>query len=176
MISKIELPGVKTWRAKLHSDLRGEFMKVFDIDVLSAIGFEPQFKEVLTSSTYKGGLRGMHLQTGDYANYRLVFVAQGAAQDVLLDLRKGSPTYGKYSSQEVSSKNGVCILIPPGVAHGFQALDMCVMQYMTTTFYSEMHDTGVNPLTFGYDWPLSISFISERDLRLPTLAEWNPHE
>jgi dTDP-4-dehydrorhamnose 3,5-epimerase len=168
-----EFQGVKVWQAKLHSDSRGDFIKAYDVKARRIIGFEPEFKEVFSSLTLKGGIRGMHLQTGDHANFRLIYVTLGAAQDVLIDLRQESSTYGKYIAREISAKNGMCIFIPPGVAHGFQALDTCVMQYVTTTDYSQVHDTGVNPLTFGYNWPLRVSSLSERDLQLPSLAEWS---
>jgi dTDP-4-dehydrorhamnose 3,5-epimerase len=171
-----EIVGVKTWTARVHTDERGSFFKAICEDTFTTIGFEPIIKEVFTSTTIKGGVRGMHLQTEEFANYRLIFASHGIAHDVLLDLRKESPTYGNHSSIELSAKSGTCIFVPPGVAHGFQALEPSVIQYLTTTHYSEAHDTGVNPLSFGYDWPIEITSVSRRDLNLPKFEEWDSRE
>jgi dTDP-4-dehydrorhamnose 3,5-epimerase len=134
----------------------------------------PEFalEETFVSNSIKGALRGMHLQVEEASNWRIIQVLNGEVFDVLLDLRPEEPTFLTSQINVLSSKNPQTLLVPPGVAHGFQSLDHAEMLYMTSHRYVAALDKGINPLTIGVEWPIEISAISERDLALPDLMDY----
>jgi dTDP-4-dehydrorhamnose 3,5-epimerase len=152
-------------------DSRGNFTKIIKFEELAAIK-EFQLEEAFITSSNIGVIRGMHVQVGSAANWRLIQVLRGEAFDVLLDLRKNESTFGKIITNILSSENPQTLLVPPGVAHGFQALSPTDILYLTSHRYEQHLDTGVNPLSLEITWPLEVSSISDRDLALPSLLEY----
>jgi dTDP-4-dehydrorhamnose 3,5-epimerase len=134
----------------------------------------PNFRleEVFISNTVKGAVRGMHLQTEEASNWRIIQVVSGAAFDVLLDLRISQPTYLKTQINILNGNSPQALLVPPGVAHGFQAIENTEMLYLTSHRYVSELDKGVNPLSIGINWPLEITAMSDRDKALPNLEDY----
>jgi dTDP-4-dehydrorhamnose 3,5-epimerase/CDP-3, 6-dideoxy-D-glycero-D-glycero-4-hexulose-5-epimerase len=103
-----------------------------------------------------------------------VFCPLGAILDVIIDLRKNSPTYGQYFAQELSAANHLAYYIPEGFAHGFKALtEGAITYYLVSSEYSQPHDTGIIYNSFGFDWQLQSPIISPRDLSFPTLNDFD---
>ena len=163
--------GVSLVAAGRSSDSRGNFTKILKYDdLLGAPDF--RLEEVFISKTVKGALRGMHLQIEEASNWRILQVVSGSAFDVLLDLRIDQPTYLNTQINILSGNIPQTLLVPPGIAHGFQALENTEMLYLTSHRYISDLDTGVNPLSIGIDWPLEVTAMSERDKELPNLEDF----
>ena len=147
-------------------DDRGLFFKFYNKDDLSSIKFNPQ--ESFYTVSAKNVIRGMHFQFGLYACSKLITITAGSVLDVILDLRRSSPTFGKYLSFELSRDGTNSILIPKGCAHGFLSLeDNSSLVYLTSHVYSPSHDTGVRFDSFGFNWGINNPIVSGRDLELP---------
>ena len=169
------IAGVRFERAMLHEDERGNLVKFLGSNALESLPFE--ICEVFSSESKAGVVRGMHLQTGQSSNWRVVAVLSGTIYDVLLDLRRsheggGNARRSDVVSKYMSSETGDFVVIPPGVAHGFQAQTDCRILYLSSANIVSLEDTGINPLTFGLNWPIGISHISIRDLNLPSLESF----
>lgn len=160
--------GVKVLEHKINSDSRGTFKKIFESSQVGTL----QLQEAFVTESIAGVVRGMHLQLTPESGLKLVTLLTGNVFDVLIDLRKDSSTYKQTQSFEINAHSPFTLLIPEGVAHGFQALTKSVMLYQTEYKHSPAFDTGVHPLSFGIDWPLEVTEISERDQRLPNLMDW----
>jgi dTDP-4-dehydrorhamnose 3,5-epimerase len=154
-------------------DERGLFVKTFHQSTLHGQGIHFPIAESYFSFSHKGVIRGMHFQTPPHAHAKIVFCPAGAILDVVLDLRKDSPTYGRHFSQELSAENHQALYIPVGCAHGFQALTEGAMTYyLVSTEWSKEHDTGVRWDSFGMQWAAG-EVMSDRDKGFPTLADFN---
>ena len=154
------------------TDNRGSFLKILRHEDLTRA---PEFdlEEVFLTTSHKGTIRGMHLQVGRAANWRFIQVLQGQAFDVLLDLRREEKTFLRTQINFLSSENPQTLVVPPGVAHGFQAVTDVHILYLTSHQYNPALDKGVNPFTIGVKWPLEITSISQRDLDLPSLKDFS---
>lgn len=163
--------GVSLKAASRLSDSRGSFTKILKFDDVASI---PGFKleEVFISKTLKGSIRGMHLQVEEASNWRIIQVLSGQAFDVLLDLREDEPTYRTTKINILNGENSEILIVPPGVAHGFQAIEDTEMLYLSSFRYVSDLDKGVNPLSFDIDWPLEITTMSDRDKALPKLEDF----
>lgn len=163
--------GVSLVAASRSTDSRGSFTKILKFEDSEAV---PDFnlEEVFLSKSVKGALRGMHIQINEAANWRLIQVLQGKAFDVLLDLREDESTYQSSNINILSADTPQLLIVPPGVAHGFQALEDTEMLYLASHRYVPQLDIGVNPLSIGIDWPLEISAMSDRDKELPDLRDF----
>ena len=161
---KTKLDGVYVIEPNIFEDERGEFIKTFHKDTFIKNGLNVDFKESYYSISKKNVLRGMHFQTPPQDYSKLVYVTSGSIIDVVLDIRKGSPTYGKYTQVELSDRNGKSIYIQAGFAHGFLSLedDTCVI-YAQTAMYSPENDSGIRADSFGFNWPVDKYIISKRD-------------
>ena len=141
------------------------------------VGWFPEFsftlEETFLTRNKQGVVRGMHLQTGIAAGWRLVSCIEGAVFDVCLDLNPLSDSFGTVATGVLSDTELTSVLIPPGVSHGFQALTDSTLLYQTTKSYSPELDTGVKYDSFGVEWPISISAISPRDMNLMPFKDWN---
>lgn len=155
-------------------DDRGSFVKTFHETTLAEHGIQFQLKESYFSLSKKDVIRGMHFQTPPHQHAKIVFCPQGAILDVIVDLRKASPTYGQYYAQELSAANHKAYYIPEGFAHGFKSLtDDAITYYLVSSEYSKEHDTGILYNTFGFDWGIEHPIISERDLSFEMLQNFN---
>jgi dTDP-4-dehydrorhamnose 3,5-epimerase len=151
---------------KSMKDKRGLFVKLFSVNPNSDF----KIAEVYFSKTKKGFVRGMHYQSGKFANNKLVYCSNGAVHDILIDLRKKSETYLNVYAVRLIADQNFALLIPKGVAHGFQALTKnATVIYLSDRKYSKKHDKGVFPLSKEFRWPIKIKGISERDKSLPKL-------
>lgn len=156
------------------ADNRGLFVKTFHDTTLKAEGINFELRESYFSISKKNVIRGMHFQTPPYHHSKLVFCPQGAILDVIVDLRKGSPTYGKYYAHELSQKNHKAYYIPEGFAHGFKALtDDAMTYYLVSSEHNKAHDTGIRYDSFGMDWGADEHIISDRDLSFSGLDKFD---
>ncbi len=158
-----------------HSDTRGEFVKTYHAERFQKAGFTFELREEFFSVSKKDVLRGMHFQAPPFAHQKFVYCTKGNILDVLIDLRKNEPTYGKTFSIELSASNRLMLWIPIGFAHGFLSLvnDSCVI-YKTDREYNPICDLGIRWDSFGFDWTNNIELpeLSQRDLTHPPLAEF----
>jgi dTDP-4-dehydrorhamnose 3,5-epimerase len=169
-----KLDGVFVIETDQFLDDRGTFVKTFHKERFEENGLSTDFKESFYSMSRKGVIRGMHIQTPPKDHSKLVFVTKGSILDVVLDLRKGSPTYGQHISTELSEKNHKMLYMPTGCAHGFLSLedDSCTV-YLQTATHSPEHDTGIRIDSFGMDWQTEQPILSKRDLGFETLEQFN---
>ncbi|RYY71318.1 MAG: dTDP-4-dehydrorhamnose 3,5-epimerase [Chitinophagaceae bacterium] len=161
------IAGVYIIKVKKLEDDRGLFARTFCKNEFAAIGFEKEFVQFNHSyNRHKGTLRGMHFQNAPYGETKLIRCVQGAVLDVAVDIREGSPTFLQHVSIELSAENMNSILIPEGVAHGFQTLqDDSSLIYHHTAFYTAGADNGLrySDPALNIQWPLTITQVSEKD-------------
>jgi dTDP-4-dehydrorhamnose 3,5-epimerase len=168
-----ETPIAGAWLLEIEPilDERGFFARSLCVDTLAAHGLEGRMLQQSVSFNQKRGtLRGMHYQTAPHEEIKLVRVTQGRIYDVILDLRRDSPSYLRWHAVELSADNHHTLYIPKGVAHGFQTLeDGSEILYQMATPYVPGHSAGVrwNDPTFAIDWPLASPVLSERDATYP---------
>ena len=146
------------------NDERGIFVKTFNKNAFNELSLNFEIRESYYSISKRNVIRGMHFQSPPHDHEKLVYVPQGAILDVVVDLRKKSPTYGKYISVELSDQNNKSIFIPKGFAHGFKSLlDNTITVYNVATEYNTTADTGIHYNSFGFDWKVDNPIISQRD-------------
>ncbi len=159
------LPDLFIIKNIISQDNRGEFRKVFTSDVFTLNNLDTNFKEFYYSVSHKNTIRGMHFQNPPHDHNKLVFVSQGVIVDVVLDIRKNSPTYGKHIHFTLSAENGIALYIPKGMAHGFLAKeDFSIVNYIQTSLYSKEYDNGIVYNSFGFDWKTKNAIVSKRDM------------
>jgi dTDP-4-dehydrorhamnose 3,5-epimerase len=169
-----ELPGLQIIRPRIFQDARGSFVKTYHRDTFHELGLDFEPREEFFSTSAKNVLRGMHFQLPPAAHAKLAYCITGSVLDVVLDLRKDSPTFGRSYGRELSAVNREMFFIPAGFAHGFLALeDNTTMVYQTSTVHSPTHDAGVRWDSFNFDWPVKTPALSDRDQKFPTLREFN---
>lgn len=173
-ITETKLKGCLILEPQIFEDNRGVFYEVFKKKELeSVLGYEVDFVQENTSISKKGVLRGLHFQTGDSAQAKLVSVQKGEVVDVIVDVRSDSASYGQHIKINLSETNKKSIFIPKGMAHGFLALtDQVVFNYLCDDYYDPKEESGIiyNDPDLAIDWnyPLSELIVSEKDLLLPT--------
>ncbi len=174
---KTDLPDVIVIEPVIHEDKRGYFVETYREDKLNDfIGKEIRFCQDNESKSNFGVLRGLHYQIPPYAQSKLVRVLFGEVLDVVVDIRKSSPAFGKHISVILSDKNKKQIFIPKGFAHGFLVLsDVAVFSYKVDNYYSAAHACGIkfDDSTLGIDWKIDSNKIqlSETDQKLPNLSK-----
>lgn len=160
-----ELPGCFCVHGRRSADDRGSFVKAFRMDSFEAAGLRGDWREAYWSTSRRGVLRGMHFQLPPADHAKLVYCTAGQVLDVVLDLRRGSPTFGEHRAFELDEENGVGVYIPSGCAHGFVSLSASsTMYYNVTSVHSPQHDAGIAWDSFGFDWPVEAPILSPRDL------------
>jgi dTDP-4-dehydrorhamnose 3,5-epimerase len=176
-ITETPLKGCFVLEPRIFEDERGLFYETYRKERFQkAIGRDIDFVQDNHSVSKRGVLRGLHLQTGEYAQSKLVRVVQGEVLDVIVDLRKDSPTFGKHYKTRLSGKNSKILFIPKGMAHGFLTLsERAVFIYKCDTYYNPSSESGILYLdeTLDIDWeyPQELLVLSEKDKKLPTLKE-----
>ena len=171
-VSETELPGVLIIQPKVLGDDRGFFKETFQNDRYVEAGIALPFVQDNHSRSQRGVLRGLHLQR-TRPQGKLVSCSSGAVFDVAVDIDPRSSTYGKYVGVTLSSSNHKQLWIPPGYAHGFCVLsEYADFQYKCTDYYFPEDEGGViwNDPNIDIDWPIDNPILSEKDLKLPTLA------
>lgn len=171
---KLEIPEVLLIEHEAAGDDRGFFSEVYREKEFAEAGIRGPFVQDNHSRSERGVLRGLHLQAKPRGVAKIVRCAAGEIFDVAVDLRKGSPTFGKWVGATLSDKNRAMMYIPEGFAHGFAVLsDSADVCYKQTGYYSREHDGGVlwSDPEIGIRWPLAQPKVSEKDARLPRLKE-----
>jgi len=169
------IPEVILIKPVVHGDKRGYFSETFRQDKLEqAVGHSVNFVQDNESRSSKGVLRGLHFQLPPYAQSKLVRVIEGEALDVAVDIRKGSPTYGKHALAILNAENKYQFWVPRGFAHGFVVLsDHAIFSYKVDNYYVPEHDRGIqfDDPALSIDWRLSRSTLalSDKDLNQPSL-------
>lgn len=160
---------------KVHDDERGSFSEAFNArSFKEATGLSIDFVQDSQIFSKRGVLRGMHLQTGEGAQYKLVRCLTGVVFDVAVDLRKESATYGKYVGRFLTGDNQVQLLVPPGVAHGVLALEDSSIVYKTDKYYDPKNSRSLLwcDLEIGICWPDAQYSLSMQDANAPRLEEY----
>lgn len=171
------LPGCFIIHDTVFGDSRGGFFESFNRRTFfEKTGMDIDFVQDNQSTSIRGVLRGLHFQKGDAAQAKLVRVLQGAVLDVAVDLRRDSPTFGKYYSIELSATSHTQLFIPRGFAHGFAVLsDIAVFFYKCDNYYSKQHEGGLiyNDPALDIDWKLPAEeiLLSEKDKVNPSLQQ-----
>ena len=173
-IEQTSIPGALLLTLPAHPDERGLFVKTFHESTLREVGIHFPLAESYFSFSKKGVIRGMHFQTPPHAHAKIVFCPVGAIRDVVLDLRRESETFGQYFSQELSAENHHALYIPPGCAHGFEALTEGAMTYyLVSSEYNPEHDAGVRWDSFGMEWRTASPILSARDAGFVALRDFD---
>lgn len=169
-IEKTAIPGVLLIKPRVFGDNRGHFFESFNQQEFSRLGIPTGFVQDNQSMSAAGVLRGLHFQAPPHAQGKLVRVIRGSVLDVAVDIRKGSPTYGKWVSAELNEKNHKMMWIPEGMAHGFLSLeDHTIFTYKCTGFYSPEAEGSIrwNDPDIGIDWGISEPQMSAKDKDAP---------
>ncbi len=175
-IIKTNIEGVVIIEPRVFGDERGYFFESFNAREFSEKVCSTEFVQDNESMSRYGVLRGLHYQLPPFAQSKLVRVVKGRVLDVAADIRKGSPTFGRYAAAELSADNRRQLFIPRGVAHGFVVLSgEAVFQYKCDNFYMPEYEGGIawNDPDLGIDWriPEADIILSGKDVRLPLLKE-----
>jgi len=174
-IIQSNIPDVLVLEPEVFSDARGYFLETYNERLFAQLGIAERFVQDNQSRSVKGVLRGLHYQL-EQAQGKLVRVLSGEIFDVAVDLRPGSATFGKWTSERLSSKNNRVIWIPKGFAHGFYTLSEAAdMAYKVTDFYAPQHERTLlwNDPDVGIVWPLEgAPILSEKDRAGHTLKQF----
>lgn len=174
--SKTDIPGVLIFEPSVYGDSRGYFFESYNEKVFQSTGLNIHFVQDNQSSSSYGVVRGLHYQLNPYAQIKLVRVLQGKILDVAVDIRKGSPHYGKSVQMELSDENKKQLLIPAGFAHGFSVLsEKAVVMYKCDSFYNKESEAGIRfddpALEINWQIQPGKEIVSEKDLVLPSLKD-----
>jgi dTDP-4-dehydrorhamnose 3,5-epimerase len=168
------IPGCTLLHLDRHEDERGDFVKALQRDTYEQLGLDPSVAELFWSTSRRGVVRGLHFQTPPHAHAKTVTVVRGEVLDVVVDLRVGSPTYGRHCSWSLSDRAPAAVHIPVGCAHGFAVTSAeAIVLYLVGTEHSPEHDEGVRWDSVGADWPTTDPIISARDAGFPALADFD---
>ena len=161
-----ELKGVIIITPDAYGDSRGYFLETFNEKRYWDIGIQNIFVQDNISKSVKGTVRGLHYQIGEFAQGKLCEVLHGKVLDVAVDIRRNSPTFGKYTAAELSEENHRQIWIPPGFAHGFSVLsDEAIFHYKCSQFYSKEHERALyyaDP-DLAINWKVKNPLVSDKD-------------
>jgi dTDP-4-dehydrorhamnose 3,5-epimerase len=170
--ARTAIPEVIVIDPPVFSDHRGFFMETYKRSEFAANGIFETFVQSNNSKSSKGILRGLHYQKHPKAQAKLVRALSGEIYDVVVDLRHGGPTYGKWIAQILSPENKKMLYVPTGFAHGFYVISAeAEVQYMATEEYAPDHETGIiwNDPDLSIDWPITDPELSTRDRAWPRL-------
>ncbi len=179
MITALDLPGLLLIEPARHGDARGFFSETYNRRELAEAGFDKIFvQDNHSKSAKRGTVRGLHFQRPGRAQDKLLRVTRGAVLDVAVDIRAGSPTFGRHVAVELSDRNWRQLLVPVGFAHGFMTLtDEAEVLYKVTDFYAPEAEGGLNwtDPALGIDWPIEAgeATVNARDAGWPILADFD---
>lgn len=172
-IIKSVLSGCREIESKFTIDFRGEFIKTYNRAMFEELGiyFLPQ--ETFYTRSKRNVLRGLHFQVPPKSQDKLTFCIVGEVYDVVVDLRKGSPTYGHFAEFQLTGEDNRMIYIPSGFAHGFYSLsEISILGYHVSEGYSKDLDLGIRWDSLNIAWPCNDPIISERDSKLPLFTQF----
>ena len=169
---KTDIPDLLIFEPRVFEDSRGYFFEAYNEQVFRNDGINLHFVQDNQSKSSYGVIRGLHYQLNPHAQFKLVRALQGTILDVAVDIRKGSSTFGKHFSIELSAENKKQLLIPAGFAHGFSVLSpTAIVFYKCDAVYSRESEAGIlyNDLSLSIDWkiPAGKEIVSEKDLQQP---------
>ncbi|MBN1602576.1 MAG: dTDP-4-dehydrorhamnose 3,5-epimerase [Chitinispirillaceae bacterium] len=172
---KTTIEGLFLITPKVFKDQRGFFLESYSDKFFKSVGITTVFvQDNHSRSEPSGVLRGLHFQKPPFAQCKLIRVIQGSIYDVAVDIRKNSPTFGKWLGFELTSTNFNMLLVPQGFAHGFCTLvPGTEVQYKVDNFYSPEHDSGIrwNDPDLNIPWPVKEPVLSDKDAVLPFFKE-----
>lgn len=169
---KTELDGVLLILPRIFPDERGEFAELYQHSSFAAAGINAEFVQVNYSRSKMHVIRALHYQIPPKAQGKLIQVFHGSVFDIAVDIRKDSPTFGKWVGVTLTAKEKNMLYIPQGFAHGFCALEEDTeLVYYCTDEYSPEHERGIvwNDAAIGIQWPISNPIVSDKDAKFPTL-------
>ena len=173
MISKeLSIGGLYLFEPRVFEDERGYFFEAWRQDIFEKACGSLDFVQDNESKSSKGVFRGFHFQKAPQAQAKLVRVVQGKALDIVIDIRKGSKTFGQTEAVELSAENKRSFFIPEGFAHGFLTLsDTCIFQYKVSNYFNADLDQSLSIDSVDFKWPIDRSnlSLSPKDLRAPLL-------
>ncbi len=171
----LALRGATLFRAEVHADERGTFRRIVDLPALAGLGLDPAVVQISqATNARRGTVRGMHWQADPHGESKTLWCTHGAVFDVLVDLRAGEPTYGRWVSVELSADDALALHVPPGIAHGYQTLaDDSALTYAIGTPYvpESARSLRFDDPVVGIAWPLPVMVASQRDREAPA---WPP--
>jgi dTDP-4-dehydrorhamnose 3,5-epimerase len=168
-----DLPGCVVIEPQVHGDARGYFYESFHAEKYKSAGLDLRFVQSNVSRSAHGVLRGLHYQWPNPQG-KLVSVLEGEVYDVAVDIRSGSPTFGRWAAVMLTADNKRQFWVPEGFAHGFAVVsDFATFSYQCTALYDRVADAAIrwNDADIGVDWPLSAPLLSEKDERAPFLRD-----
>lgn len=174
IFEKLPIEGLLLITPKVFIDSRGYFYESYNKELFLKNGINFEFRQDNQSLSFKNALRGLHFQNPPYEQGKLVRVITGSVKDVVVDIRKNSPTYGKHFSVILSSKENKMLWIPPGFAHGFVTLeDNTIFSYKCTNVYHKESESGIifNDKILNINWEVKNPVISDKDLELKKMSE-----
>jgi dTDP-4-dehydrorhamnose 3,5-epimerase len=175
-VEQFEIPDLKLIHPSVFEDPRGYFFESYNFDRFREAGIEDHFVQDNQSLSQTGVLRGLHFQIGEFAQSKLVRVIKGAVLDVAVDIRKGSPTYGKHLAVELNEKNKLMLYVPIGFAHGFLTLsDDTIFTYKCGNVYNKASEMGImwDDPELMIDWKVENPLLSEKDKVNLSFKEFN---
>ena len=168
------IPGCFEIRANKISDKRGHFLKLFHKNTFAKLGLNVTFEESYCSTSSKGVLRGLHFQTPPKAHVKLVSCLEGEILDVVVDLRKKSPTYRQHFKIYLSSEKGNLLYVPEGLAHGFYVVsEKAIFLSLNSKAFSAEYDKGIHWKSVGMNWIDDDPIISEKDENQVSLDDFD---
>jgi len=173
-VEKTFIEGLLIIEPRVFPDQRGLFYESYQKQRYSEAGLDVEFVQDNISHSIKGTIRGLHYQAGEFAQGKLCEVLSGKVLDIAVDIRFGSPTFGKYFAIELSDENHKQFYIPPGFAHGFAVLsEKAIFHYKCTNYYNKESERGIifNDPDLKIDWQIESPVVSEKDLLLPKFNE-----
>ncbi len=172
-LKEIKIPGCYEIAPKVIEDDRGIFIKTYHQEAFRTINLCTDWQEEYYSVSRHGVLRGLHFQTPPQDHNKLVYCSEGNIVDAVLDLRQGSPTFGRHFLVELCAEKRNMLYIPKGLAHGFYVTsDRATMHYKVSSLYAPKHDMGIRWDSAGISWPDRNPSISPRDLSFPLLKDF----
>jgi dTDP-4-dehydrorhamnose 3,5-epimerase len=174
-IIETSIPDLYIVKPKIFEDHRGYFFESYNKEVFLRNGIDQNFVQDNESKSGKNVLRGLHFQKPPFAQGKLVRVIKGAVRDVAVDIRKSSPTYGKWASIELTEDNKWMYWIPPGFAHGFVTLEEdTIFFYKCTNVYNKASEGSIlwNDPDLNIDWGTNKPILSEKDLKSPLFKDF----
>ena len=172
-IEPMKLPGVLLIKNKINSDIRGFFYKPYAREELAKKDIDFNVAEVFYSASKEKVIRGMHFQVPPFQQAKIVTVISGRITDVVLDIRIGSPHYGKWISISLEENDGKELYIPIGFAHGFISREeKSTVLYLADCKYFPESETGIKYDSFGYDWETNEPILSNRDRNFMSMSSF----
>lgn len=175
-IIETKIPGAMEITLRPHEDDRGFFMRTYDVDLFKDFGLDCNWVQENHSFSRRAEIiRGLHFQFPPYGESKLIRVVRGAVFDVFVDIRKGSPSFGRWGAVELSEGNNKMVFLPRGLAHGFCTLaEMTSVVYKVDNFYRPEAEGGIiwDDRDLNIDWPTRAPQLSERDAGLISFQEF----